>query len=94
MIKKKEQDQSTTSRAKSKNNNKEKGSRIKNKKQRQQNRMIKNIHKINDENGKQTRKLRANITYRTKTKHNEQALEKHNEETRMNHKDVRAIKSI
>jgi len=75
MIKKKEQDQSTTSRAKSKNNNKEKGSRIKNKKQRQQNRMIKNIHKINDENGKQTRKLRASITYRTKTKHNEQARE-------------------
>jgi hypothetical protein len=39
-------------------------------------------------------KLRANITYRTKTKHNEQAREKHNEETRMNHKNVRATKSI
>ena len=62
MINTKEQNQSTTSRAKSKNNNKEKGSRIKNKKQRQQNRLIQNIHKINDENEKQTRK--------SKSKHN------------------------
>ena len=34
-------------------------------------------------------KLRANIMYRTKTKHNDQALEKHNEQTRINHKNER-----
>ena len=34
-------------------------------------------------------KLRANIMYRTKTKHNDQAREKHNEQTRINHKNER-----
>jgi hypothetical protein len=46
-------------RGKNKNNTKETGSKIKNKKQKQQNGIIKNIHKINDENGKQTTKTKG-----------------------------------